>query len=55
MAYLPDANDGPNELIRKILLQLLSMATNPPANLYPGCCDGPNEMWRKILLTLNYI
>lgn len=55
MPETPDCNDGPNELLRKILLEFISMATNPPESLQPSCGDGPNEFYRKILLVLNYI
>lgn len=55
MAQTPSCCDGPNDLLRKILLQFLSLATNPPANLQPSSGDGPTDFYRKILLTLNYI
>lgn len=52
---VPSCCDGPNELLEKILLQFLSMATNPPDNLQPVYGDGPNDYYRKILETLPYI
>lgn len=55
MAEAPHCCDGPLELIRKILLQFLSMATNPPASLFPIPSDSRTDLYRKILLTLDLI
>lgn len=55
MPETPSCCDGPRETLMKILLQFLSMATNPPANLYPIPTDSMTDYYRKILLTLPYI
>lgn len=55
MAELPGCNDGPVELLKKILLQFLSMATNPPKSLNPSYRDSEKDLYRKILITLQYL
>lgn len=55
MAEIPGCNDSPLDLLRKILLQFRSMATNPPENLSPLCSDSSTDLYRKILQTLPYI
>lgn len=55
MPETPSCCDGTLELIRKILLQFLSMATNPSESLYPTPSDGRTDLYRKILQTLNLI
>lgn len=52
---LPGCNDSPLELLRKILLQVISQATNPPDSVQPSCSDSSRDIYRKILLTLPFI
>lgn len=55
MPETPSCCDGPNELLRKILLEFIALGTGVPASLYPRANDGPTILYRKILLTLPYI
>lgn len=55
MAEVPNCCDNETDLVRKILLQILSSATNPPENLFPIPSDSTYEMSRKILLTLAFL
>lgn len=52
---LPGCDDSPLELLNKILLQVISQATNPPDSVQPRCGDSSRDIYRKILLTLPFI
>lgn len=55
MAETPACCDTEWELIRKILLQFISLGTGVPENLSPVPSDSTTDLYRKILLTLAYI
>lgn len=55
MAETPSCNDAEWDLARKILLQFISIATNPPESVYPTCNDGMRQLYSKILVTFQYI